>query len=254
MCLVGGLDINSSHYHMKVTTTQKHNPIGTSAEEDTDSMRDYYIDAGIEINTPVMTPREALLEFRNIASALREVPFRVYTGSDCGLHINISHPDVGVDDVSILEFALLYDEAAMAKPFGRSNNSACESYAKLIRKGVREFVRNRIVSLAAFDSDHAVVVRFIESSLDMRKMSSMNLGSLYKYGFVEYRLPGGKRYLSQGKEVRKHLIELLEIHQSFGTRKKAVQRKIRRLLVDAGASKNDGVSLIEMVPRTILQS
>jgi hypothetical protein len=201
-----------------------------------------------------MTPREALSEFRNVADALMDFPFLVYTGSDSGLHINISHPDVGIDNVSILEFALLNDEAAMAKPFGRGKSDACEPYRKHVCKKIRELVRDRIISLAAFDNDPKMVLRFIESTIEMRKMSSMNLSSLNKHGFVEYRIPGGKGYLKKSREVRKHLIELLNAHQSFGfLNDYAVKSKVRRLLVAAGAKRNDGISLIEMVPGTIFK-
>ena len=81
----------------------------------------------------------------------------------------------------------------------------------------------------------------------------MNLGSLHKYGFVEYRLPGGSGYLKKHREVRRHLIELLNIHRAFGTNGYAMKRKVRRLLVEVGANKNDGISLIEMVPVTIFK-
>jgi hypothetical protein len=195
-----------------------------------------------------------LLEYRNVADALLDFPFPVYTGSDSGLHINISHPDTDINNASILEFALLNDEAAMAKPFSRIRSEACEPYRKHVHKKIRELIRDRIISLAAFDNDPEMVLRFIESSIEMRKMSSMHLGNLNKYGFVEYRISGGKGYLKKSKEVRRHLIELLEIHRSFGyLNAYAIKSKVRRLLVAAGAKRNDGISLIEMVPETIFK-
>ncbi len=251
------LNFRTGHEFKRLTyendNLSKDSPDWYVVEEDVEDKRDYYIDTCIEITTPVMTPREALQEYRNVSDALMDFPGSVYTTSDCGLHINISHPDIGIDDVSILEFALMYDEVAMAKPFGRSNNNACEAYRKSVRKKIRELVRNRVISLAAFDNDPSTMIKFIESSIEMQKMSSMNLGSLNKYGFVEYRIPGGKRYLQKRREVRKHLIELLNIHQSFGEHNYAMRRKVRRLLVEFKADRNDGVSLIEMVPETIFK-
>ena len=253
------LQFRTGHEFTRLTTYEesslsKDYPDWYITDEETDGMRDYYIDSGLEITTPVMTPREALLEYRNVADALLDFPFPVYTGSDSGLHINISHPDTHSDDVSILEFALLHDEAAMAKPFSRIRSEGCEPYRKHILKKIRELVRDRIISLAAFDNDPKMVLRFIESTLEMRKMSSMHLGNLNKYGFVEYRISGGKGYLKKSKEVRRHLIELLDIHRSFGILNDySVNHKVRRLLVAAGAKRNDGISLIEMVPETIFK-
>lgn len=251
------LDFRTGHEFTRLTyendDLSKDSPGWYLVEEDVEDMRDYYIDSCLEITTPVMTPREALQEYRNVSDALMDFPVSVYTTSDCGLHINISHPDIDMDDVSILEFSLMYDEVAMAKPFGRNNNNACEAYRKSVRKKIRELVRDRVISLAAFDNDPSMMMQFIESSIEMQKMSSMNLGSLNKYGFVEYRIPGGKRYLQKRREVRKHLIELLNIHQSFGEHNYAMRRKVRRLLVEFKADRNDGVSLIEMVPETIFK-
>ena len=45
----------------------------------------------------------------------------------------------------------------------------------------------------------------------------------------------------------------LDIHQSFGEHNYAMRRKVRRLLVEFKADRNDGVSLIEMVPETIFK-
>lgn len=218
--------------------------IKTEYFEDTDDTKEF----GLEITTPPLPPREALKYAKKILEILSDnnLPFKVKLLKDCGVHVNVSHPDVKINQVSPIYYSLMNDEKAMMLPFHRTNQEACLAYSKNIRELTRKLVRHGLISLDMLNTTEGLkhVVTMIDSHVDYGKFISAYFYNMHKLGYIEYRMAGGKGYTKKYKELEYHVCECLRITKSFTHNRfddRVFAHKVKTLLIKAGAGKRKTV-------------
>ena len=222
-------------------------------EEYMEDVRCYQTDGCLELTTPVMLPGEALNELETTMRALLTMPFDIYTGPDCGLHVNISHTDVSLDGISGTAYGLM-EEYSVADDFpDRMAGENCESVRVDIMKVIKELIQEKIISLSGFDRDPEGTLRLIDATWEMRKTNSMNLGNMYDHGYAEYRIPGGPNYLNRYDDIKNHILKLLTLHRHHPEAQRSVLPFLRVVLKRHGAEANDGVALTDNPVRHILR-
>lgn len=214
--------------------------IKTEYFDDSDSI----IDFGLEITTPPLPPREALKYAKKILDIFsdRKLPFKVRLAKDCGIHVNISHPDVGMDQVSPFYYSIMNNEKALALPFHRTTQDACLPYSKNIREITSKLVKRGLISLDMLNTPEGLehVVIMIEANLDYGKFVSAYFYNMHKLRYIEYRMAGGKGYSKKYKELEHHVKECLKITKSFTHDRfsdRTFTHKVKNLLIKVGAGK-----------------
>jgi len=203
---------------------------------------------GLEITTPPLPPREALSYARDIFDIMTEkdLPFKVKLGKDCGIHVNVSHPDVKRDQISPVYYSLMNDERALATPFKRMTQDACLPFTKNIQGIVRKLIRRGLLTLDMLHSVEGLkyVVTMIEANLDYGKFTSAYFYNIHKHGYIEYRMAGGRGYTKKYDELERHVKECLRITKSFTHDRFndwVFAEKIKKLLVKSGAQRGKSV-------------
>lgn len=224
-------------------------------EEYVDDIKEDQIEYGFEIVTPPLHPVEALSALRSVLVFLNsdDTPFKVRTGKDCGVHINISHEDKTEDKVHQLFYSLMFDEEPVIKLFGRTKQCMCAAMKPIATKEIKRLIKEKAISLDSFNDPKTTqrVLDIIESFSEVGGLKSARFYNMEKWGYVEYRMAGGKNYHNRYKEIAAHTIDLLRFTMSYeadNTKNKAFIGKIRSIMKDAGAKTGTGRSILESVP------
>jgi len=204
--------------------------------------RDSYPDTGLELISPPENPLVSLESCRKALKFLakKDTPYKIVTGANCGIHVNVSHEDVSLPNISRVLFNFLFDDANAVKMFGRSKNNACSSGAKDVNDAIRKAVRCGAISLNNFETQKGFenLLLVVGGLSRDGSMGSANFSDTSKYNFVEYRMAGGRNYPNRFKDVRKHVIELLALtlkYKACRDHKGPVANKIKALVKKAGA-------------------
>jgi hypothetical protein len=224
-------------------------------EEYVDDIKEDHIEYGFEIITPALHPVEALEALRAVLSFLSSdnIPFKVRTGKDCGVHINISHEDKVEGDVHQLYYSLMFDDVSVIKLFGRTRQHMCAAMKPFTIKEIKRLTKENAITLDGLNDPNTIqrVLDIIEASTESGGLKSARFDNMHKWGYVEYRMAGGKKYHNRYKEIAAHTIDLLRFtmdYEADNTKNKAFIGKIRSTMKEAGAQTGTGRSILEDVP------
>jgi hypothetical protein len=200
-----------------------------------------------------MNPRKALEQCKEVLNILNNdlLPFKVRTESDCGLHVNISHPDITKNNVSQLVIPFLVDEKVLAKRYGRDKCNYCLPMKDVIYQIVQNLVESNIISLSGFETKTGIdtTLKFIEARIIPSKNTFSFFGNINDYGYLEYRYIGGKNYQKKYTRIKRDIEELLILHKKHINWKneKVIENQLRLMLLNAEAYKNDGKSIVDII-------
>lgn len=224
-------------------------------EEYVDDIKEDHIEYGFEIVTPPLHPVEALEALRSVLDFLTSdsIPFKVRTGKDCGVHINISHEDKLEGDVHQLYYGLMFDDESVIKLFGRTRQHMCSSMKPLTIKEIKRLTKEKAITLDGLNDPKTIqrVLDIIEASTETGGLKSARFDNMQKWGYVEYRMAGGSKYQNKYNEIAKHTLDLLRftmLYEADNTENKVFVGKIRSIMKEAGAKPGTGRSVLETVP------
>ena len=233
----------------------KKNPAWFLTEEYVDDIKEGRIEYGFEVITPPLHPVEALEALRTVMDFLSsdELPFKIRTGVDCGVHINISHEDKTYEEVNQTFYGLMFDEEPVIKSFGRSKQHMCAAIRPIITKEIKRLTREKAITLLSLNDPATTqrVLDIIDSFSEAGGLKSARFTSMEKWGYVEYRMPGGRKYETKYNEIAALTIDLLRFtmaYQTDYTKHKVFIGKIRDIMESTGAEESTRKSIIEALP------
>jgi hypothetical protein len=147
-------------------------------------------DAGLEFISPAMPLKDGLAMIKKVkdwASAAG-----CYTNKSTGLHMNISVPNMTIDNLDYVKLALFLGDEHVLREFDRTYNSYAKSAMKIVKEKIEQNPENATALLAKMKEHvNAAASKLVHSGIT-NKYTSINTKDKY----VEFRGPGGD-YLDQ---------------------------------------------------------
>jgi hypothetical protein len=147
-------------------------------------------DGGLEFVSPPMPIKdgiEMIKKFKDWASSIG-----AYTNKSTGLHMNISVPDMTVENLDYVKLALFLGDEYVLKEFDRQYNNYAKSAMNIVREKIQQNPENATALLAKMKEHlNAAASKLVHTGIT-NKYTSINT----KDNYVEFRGPGGD-YLSQ---------------------------------------------------------
>lgn len=142
-------------------------------------------DGGLEFVSPPMPIKdgiEMIKRFKEWAS-----DYGCYTNSSTGLHMNISVPDMTVDNLDYVKLALFLGDEYVLREFDRQYNNFAKSAMKIVREKIQQSPENATALLAKMKEHlNAAASKLVHTGITS-KYTSINT----KENYVEFRGPGG---------------------------------------------------------------
>lgn len=141
---------------------------------------------GLELISPPMKPSEALEKLKNVFDAFKALD-DIHTDNTTGLHVNISVTNI--KNANLLKLILFIGENNLLNKFDRENNSYTESWLSVIAKKIR--------SIDILNGDLKDFENYLNSVINSEffdKYKTINFSKLLDYGYIEFRITGGKGY------------------------------------------------------------
>jgi hypothetical protein len=199
-------------------------------------------DAGLEFISPAMPLKDGLEMIKKVkdwASAAG-----CYTNKSTGLHMNISVPNMTIDNLDYVKLALFLGDEHVLKEFDRTYNSYAKSAMKVVKEKIEQNPENATALLAKMKEHvNAAASKLVHSGIT-NKYTSINTKDKY----VEFRGPGGN-YLEQ--DIPKLLNTALRAAQALriatddGAYKQEYAKKLYKLIGPEGewTDPNNSVAL-----------
>ena len=199
-------------------------------------------DAGLEFISPAMPLKDGLEMIKKVkdwASAAG-----CYTNKSTGLHMNISVPNMTIDNLDYVKLALFLGDEHVLKEFDRTYNSYAKSAMKIVKEKIDQNPENATALLAKMKEHvNAAASKLVHSGIT-NKYTSINTKDKY----VEFRGPGGN-YLDQ--DIPKLLNTALRAAQALriatddGAYKQEYAKKLYKLIGPEGewTDPNNSVAL-----------
>jgi hypothetical protein len=199
-------------------------------------------DAGLEFISPAMPLKDGLAMIKKVkdwASAAG-----CYTNKSTGLHMNISVPNMTVENLDYVKLALFLGDEYVLSEFNRSYNSYAKSAMKIVKEKIQQNPENATALLAKMKEHvNAAASKLVHSGIT-QKYTSINTKDKY----VEFRGPGGD-YLDQ--DIPKLLNTALRAAQALriatddGAYKQEYAKKLYKLISPEGewTDPNNSVAL-----------
>jgi hypothetical protein len=172
---------------------------------------------GWEIITPPLPEKQSIGVFHKVNQYLRNIDAKF--NKTTGFHVNISYSDP--KKMSKMDPRVLIattDDYYLAKLFHRDKNTYCRPWKENVQILNNEIKRanrrsktykqwdlktefDRLVD--AFYSDDYESTPILRRTMDLvdAKYSSININKLGQYGYVEYRMLGGDKYLDRETDI-----------------------------------------------------
>ena len=199
-------------------------------------------DAGLEFISPAMPLKDGLAMIKKVkdwASAAG-----CYTNKSTGLHMNISVPNMTIDNLDYVKLALFLGDEHVLREFDRTYNSYAKSAMKVVKEKIEQNPENATALLAKMKEHvNAAASKLVHSGIT-NKYTSINTKDKY----VEFRGPGGN-YLEQ--DIPKLLNTALRAAQALriatddGAYKQEYAKKLYKLIGPEGewTDPNNSVAL-----------
>lgn len=147
---------------------------------------------GIEVISTPLPPSEAIKQMNIFFDWMKG--YNITTNEDCGLHINISIPELK-DKLDPFKLALFLGEEYMLAAFKRTNSV----YAKPMLDDIFN-------SLQKTGTIPKLPKEMLDLSLDIlsnhvTKYRTANLSKLARYGYIEFRIAGGEKYHTDSQKI-----------------------------------------------------
>lgn len=147
-------------------------------------------DAGLEFISPAMPLKDGLAMIDKVKKWASS--YGCYTNKSTGLHMNISVPDMTIENLDYVKLALFLGDEHVLREFDRTYNSYAKSAMKIVREKIQQNPENATALLAKMKEHvNAAASKLVHTGVT-QKYTSINTKDKY----VEFRGPGGD-YLDQ---------------------------------------------------------
>jgi hypothetical protein len=180
----------SPYVNMKVDYSQsyhgaKRRPDTYVVEPDSSLTGDNPGDAGLEFVSPPLTLEQMGTHLEGVREFARD--HNCYTNRTTGLHINVSVPNMSLENLDYVKLALLLGDKYVLEQFGRSANTYCKS------------AMTEILSRAKSNRDQVPgLLDMMKNGLNKMASKMIHSGVTGKYTsintkdkYIEFRSPGG---------------------------------------------------------------
>jgi hypothetical protein len=180
----------SPYVNMKVDYSQsyhgaKRKPDTYVVEPDSSLTGDNPGDTGLEFVSPPLTLEQMGKHLEGVREFARD--HNCYTNRTTGLHINVSVPNMSLENLDYVKLALLLGDKYVLEQFGRSANTYCKS------------AMNEILSRAKSNRDQVPgLLDMMKNGLNKMASKMIHSGVTGKYTsintkdkYIEFRSPGG---------------------------------------------------------------
>ncbi len=142
-------------------------------------------DGGLEFVSPPMPIKDGLAMLEKIYAWAKKNG--CYTNKSTGLHMNISVPDMTIENLDYVKLALFLGDEHVLKEFDRQYNSYAKSAMSIVKEKIQQNPENATALLAKMKEHlNAAASKLIHTGIT-NKYTSINTKSNY----VEFRGPGG---------------------------------------------------------------
>ena len=163
-------------------------------------------DAGLEFISPAMPLKDGLAMLKKVKQWAKGAG--CYTNKSTGLHMNISVPNMTIDNLDYVKLALFLGDEYVLKEFGRAYNNYAKSAMAIVREKISINPENATALLAKMKEHLGAAASKLVHSGVTQKYTSINT----KGNYVEFRGPGGN-YLDE--DLPKLLNTALRLAQSL---------------------------------------
>jgi hypothetical protein len=199
-------------------------------------------DAGLEFISPAMPLKDGLEMIKKVQAWAKKTG--CYTNKSTGLHMNISVPNMTIDNLDYVKLALFLGDEHVLREFGRAYNSYAKSAMAIVREKIQQNPENASALLAKMKEHLGAAASKLVHSGVTQKYTSINTKDKY----VEFRGPGGD-YLDQ--DIPKLLntalrsAQALRIATDESAYKKEYAKKLYKLISPEGewTDPNNSVAL-----------
>ena len=199
-------------------------------------------DAGLEFISPAMPLKDGIEMLEKVKTWAKG--YGCYTNKSTGLHMNISVPNMTIDNLDYVKLALFLGDEHVLKEFDRTYNSYAKSAMKIVREKIEQNPENATALLAKMKEHvNAAASKLVHSGIT-NKYTSINTKDKY----VEFRGPGGN-YLNDDipKLINTALraAQALRIATDDGAYKQEYAKKLYKLISPEGewTDPNNSVAL-----------
>ena len=147
-------------------------------------------DAGLEFISPAMPLKDGLAMLKKVKEWANAAG--CYTNKSTGLHMNISVPNMTIDNLDYVKLALFLGDEYVLREFNRTYNSYAKSAMKVVQEKIQQNPENATALLAKMKEHLGAAASKLVHSGITNKYTSINTKDKY----VEFRGPGGD-YLDQ---------------------------------------------------------
>jgi hypothetical protein len=184
-------------------------------------------DAGLEFISPAMPLKDGLEMIKKVKQWAKASG--CYTNKSTGLHMNISVPNMTIDNLDYVKLALFLGDEHVLKEFDRTYNNYAKSAMKVVKEKIEQNPENATALLAKMKEHvNAAASKLVHSGIT-NKYTSINTKDKY----VEFRGPGGD-YLDQDipKLINTALraAQALRIATDDGAYKQEYAKKLYKLI------------------------
>jgi hypothetical protein len=142
-------------------------------------------DAGLEFISPAMPLKDGLEMIKKVKAWASDAG--CYTNKSTGLHMNISVPDMTIENLDYVKLALFLGDEYVLQEFNRTYNSYAKSAMKVVKEKIQANPENATALLAKMKEHvNAAASKLVHSGIT-QKYTSINTKDKY----VEFRGPGG---------------------------------------------------------------
>jgi hypothetical protein len=142
-------------------------------------------DAGLEFMSPAMPLKDGLEMIKKVQAWATKTG--CYTNKSTGLHMNISVPNMTIDNLDYVKLALFLGDEHVLQEFGRQYNSYAKSAMKIVKEKIQANPENATALLAKMKEHLGAAASKLVHSGVTQKYTSINTKDKY----VEFRGPGG---------------------------------------------------------------
>lgn len=182
-----------------------------------DSTINEVIGHGVELISPPLH----LLQFTHeLNTVLRFIRENGITDESCGLHFSVSMP--GITEIDPLKLVFAVDEDKICRIFDRNNTEYAVKQRDFLGTNLR-------MNKFYHESDYATFRQHAEADLLYHKRATINLMTLPKRGYIEFRLLGGPHYEHRADLVFEAITECVSAVQDvlLGTRDEELEANIK---------------------------
>lgn len=206
-------------------------PDGSLDPDDRDS------ETGLEFVSPPLPLADMLSDLHKVKAWADE--YGCYTNESCGLHMNVSLPDMDFDQLDVIKLVLFMGDDYVLARFGRVANDYAKSLTDIINSSARRLGDTGML-MPAMDRLRDMLLSAASKLLYTRR-GDKYVSANVKEGYIEFRSPGGD-WLNENHAILEQTLHRFVFAMSIAMDPTAFQReyttKLYKLISTSAPSKD----------------